>query len=247
MSQGYRSPAKSGLTAAKEPWRRFERKVDEAGEPTPTERARRANIACRAHMGAIARKSVKARAAAKARGERALRQGVAREPTEKDLAAFQNERDETMAVQILSAAMDRSRGLADLRRRQLPVRRDCILPAPVYRRRSCRWLTRSLTALTADPARRSSAGGCTRRRDRAGPDRGASVAQVLILALQSPRSCVSGRSSLAASGCSCPPRSRHKPISRTSGQQSWSSRAHATGQRSTVKGIRCPVVRRPRL
>ena len=112
----------------KEPWRRFEHKVDEAGDLTPGERTRRAKIAYRAHMRALAKKSVRARAAAKARRDSALRRRAAREPTEKELAAFQRERDETMAVQILSTAADRGfKGIAGLRRRQLQVRGDCIL------------------------------------------------------------------------------------------------------------------------
>jgi hypothetical protein len=112
----------------KEPWRRFEAKVDPTSDLAPHESARRAKIAYRAFMRGIARKSVKIRAATKARKDAARRRALARPPTEAELVAFREERATWMAVQILLAAAQRGeKGIAGLRKRQLAVRDDCLL------------------------------------------------------------------------------------------------------------------------
>lgn len=87
-----------------EPWRRFESKVDASDALVPAERARRAKIAYRAFMRGIARKSVKARAAAKARRAAALQRRLAKGPSEGEHSEFRREREETVASQIVWAA-----------------------------------------------------------------------------------------------------------------------------------------------
>lgn len=112
----------------REPWRRFEAKVDPDGVLPAAERARRAKISYRAFMRAIARKGVKTRAAKKARKEAALERSRTRPPNEKRVAEFSREMDELFESKIIWAASQRGElGIADLRRRQLERREDCIL------------------------------------------------------------------------------------------------------------------------
>jgi hypothetical protein len=116
------------MTERMEPWWRFETKVDPNRELAPAERARRAKIACRAFMRAIARKSVKTRAAKQARKKAAVQRRLARPPSDREMAEFARDRDEAIASRILWAASQRGeKGIAGLRRRQLEVREDCLL------------------------------------------------------------------------------------------------------------------------
>ena len=119
---------RGGQSPPSEPWRPYEGRVGPEGALTPVERARRSKIAYRAHMRALARRSVMARAAVRSRKESARRRRLARPLTEVEMARFRRERDAAMAVQIIWAAAQRGeRGLAGLRRRQLEVREDCLL------------------------------------------------------------------------------------------------------------------------
>lgn len=119
---------RSAANPTREPWRRFEAKVDPDSALPAAERARRAKISYRAFMRAIARKGVKTRAAKKARKEAALQRSLARPPDEKRLAEFSREMDELFEFKIIWAASQRGeQGIADLRRRQLERREDCIL------------------------------------------------------------------------------------------------------------------------
>ncbi len=123
------------MTERTEPWRRFEVKVDPAGELVPAERARRAKLNYRAFMRAIARKSLNASAATKARRDAAVRRRLARPPTETSLAEFRREREGTITAQIIGAASRRDVvGINSLRRSQLEVRADCIHCRPAHSR-----------------------------------------------------------------------------------------------------------------
>ncbi len=122
-------PISEGVTRKRqEPWRRFEVRVDPENTLTPAERARRAKISYRAFMRSIARKAAEARAASRARRDAARRRRLATPPTEQQLADFRREMDELFEAKILWAASQRGeRGIADLRRRQLERRDDCLL------------------------------------------------------------------------------------------------------------------------
>lgn len=91
----------------REPWQRFEAKVDPEGGLAPQERARRAKIAYRAFMRRIAKRSAKVRAAKRAREAAALRRRQARPPSEKELEAFRCEREEWTDFLIIWAAAQR--------------------------------------------------------------------------------------------------------------------------------------------
>lgn len=117
-----------GSARGREPWHRFEAKVDPENALSSAERARRAKISHRAFMRSIARKSAKTRAAKKAREEAALKRRLAAPPNEQRLAEFQREMDELFEAKVLWAASQRGElGVADLRRGQLQRRDDCLL------------------------------------------------------------------------------------------------------------------------
>ncbi|MFN8519588.1 MAG: hypothetical protein U0667_09455 [Chloroflexota bacterium] len=117
-----------GSDGRHEPWRRFEDKVDPERSLAPSERARRAKISYRAFMRTIARKGAKTRAVKKARKDAALRRCLAAPPNEKRIAEFQREMDELFEAKVIWAAAQRGElGIADLRRRQLERREDCLL------------------------------------------------------------------------------------------------------------------------
>lgn len=122
-------PMNEGVTRQlREPWRRFEVRVDPENTLTPAERARRAKISYRAFMRSIARKAAKARAASKAGKDAALRRRLAMPPTEQQVAEFRREISELFETKTLWAASQRGeRGIADVRRRQLERRDDCLL------------------------------------------------------------------------------------------------------------------------
>ena len=68
------------------------------------------------------------RLANRRRRDAALQRRLARLPSEAELEAFRHERDETVRLQIIWAAAQRGMdGIAELRKRQVKVRDDCLL------------------------------------------------------------------------------------------------------------------------